>query len=92
MEAITPATQQGYRTAHHCGADQAGHEFRGAGLHAGPYKFIGFGGIDVTKSYKIICFGDIDTPKPYKIIGSGGFCFANTGMCDAPHSVADQNS
>ncbi len=31
---------------------------------AGPYTFIGFGTIAVTKPYKFIWFGDIDAPKP----------------------------
>ncbi len=46
----------------------------------GPYRFIGFGGIDVTKPYKFMCLGGIDAPKSYEFIGSGGFYFANTGI------------
>ncbi len=46
---------------------------------AGPYKFIVFGGIDVTKPYKYVWFGDINARKPYEFLGSGGFYFANTG-------------
>ncbi len=38
---------------------------------AGPYKFIGSGGIGVLKLYKFIWFGDIDAPKAYKFRGSG---------------------
>ncbi len=47
---------------------------------AGPYKFIGFGGVDVTKPYKGIGFGDIDAPEPFEFTGSSGFYFANTGI------------
>jgi hypothetical protein len=47
---------------------------------AGPYEFIGFGGIDVTKPYRFIWFGDIDGPKPYEFRGPRGFYFANTGI------------
>ncbi len=36
-----------------------------------PYKFIGFGAMEVTKPYKFIGFGDIHNPKPYKFIGFG---------------------
>ena len=32
----------------------------------GPYKFIGLGGIDVTKPIKFIWFADMDAPKPYE--------------------------
>ncbi len=39
---------------------------------AEPYKFIGFGSIDITKPYKFIWFGDIDAPKPCEFIGFGG--------------------
>ncbi len=46
---------------------------------AGPYGFIGFGAMDVTKSFKFIWFGDIHGSKPYEFIRSGGFYFANTG-------------
>ncbi len=35
-------------------------------------KFIGVGGIDVTKSYKFIGFGGIDVTYPCKFIGFGG--------------------
>ncbi len=34
-----------------------------------PYKFIGFGAMDVTKPYKFIGFGAMDVTKPYKSIG-----------------------
>ncbi len=44
---------------------------------AGPYEFIGFGAINVTRHYDLIWFGDIGGPKP---LGSGGFSFANTGI------------
>ncbi len=33
-----------------------------------PYKFIGFGAMEVTKPYKFIWFGDIDGTKPYEFI------------------------
>jgi hypothetical protein len=33
-----------------------------------PYKFIGFGAMDVTKPYKFIGFGAMDVTKPYKFI------------------------
>jgi hypothetical protein len=49
---------------------------------AGPYTFIGFGGIDVTRPYQFIWFiwfGDIDTPKPYEFMGSDGFYIASAG-------------
>ena len=36
-----------------------------------PYKFIGFGAINVTKPYEFIRFGDIHGPTPYKLIGFG---------------------
>jgi hypothetical protein len=36
-----------------------------------PYKFIGFGAIDITKPYKFTGFGAIDITKPYKFIGCG---------------------
>jgi hypothetical protein len=36
-----------------------------------PYKFIGFGAIDITKPYKLIRFGARDVTKPYKFIGFG---------------------
>ncbi len=36
-----------------------------------PYKFIGFGAIDVTKPYKLRGFGAIDVTKLYKFIGFG---------------------
>ncbi len=32
-----------------------------------PYRFIGFGAIDVTKLYKFIWFGDIDAPNPMNL-------------------------
>jgi hypothetical protein len=35
------------------------------------YKFIGFGAMDVTKSCKFIGFGAVDVTKPYKFIGFG---------------------
>ncbi len=31
-----------------------------------PYKFIGFGAMDVTKPYKFIGFGAMDVTKPYQ--------------------------
>ena len=34
-----------------------------------PYKFIGFGAMDVTKPYKFIGFGAMAVTKPYKFIG-----------------------
>ncbi len=36
-----------------------------------PYKFIGFGAMDITKPYKFIGFGAMDITKPYKFIGFG---------------------
>jgi hypothetical protein len=36
-----------------------------------PYKFIGFGAMDVTKPYKFIGFGAMDATKPHKFIGFG---------------------
>ncbi len=36
-----------------------------------PYKFIGFGAMDVTKPYKFIGFGAMDVTKTYKFIGFG---------------------
>ncbi len=50
------------------------------GKAAGPYKFIGFGAIDISKPYKFIWLGDIDSPKAYEFMGSGGFYFANTDI------------
>ena len=38
-----------------------------------PYKFIGFGAVDITKPYKFIGFGAIDITKPYKFIGFVAF-------------------
>jgi hypothetical protein len=35
-----------------------------------PYKFIGFGAVDVTKPCEFIWFGDSHGPKPCKFIGS----------------------
>ncbi len=36
--------------------------------HTKPYKFIGFGAMNVTKPYKFIGFGAMDVTKPYKSI------------------------
>jgi hypothetical protein len=36
---------------------------------SGPIKFIGLGGIHVSKPYKFKWLGDIDAPKPYEFIG-----------------------
>ncbi len=36
-----------------------------------PYRFIGFGAMNVTKPYKFIGFGAVEITKPYKIIGFG---------------------
>jgi hypothetical protein len=36
-----------------------------------PYKFIGFGAMEVTKPYKSTGFGAMEVTKPYKIIGFG---------------------
>ncbi len=47
---------------------------------AKPYKFIGFGALDVTKPYKIIGCGALDVTKPYKFIGFGAM--------DAPQNEA----
>ena len=44
--------------------------FKTAGIHGPkPYKFIGFGAMDVTKPYKFIGFGAMDVTKPYNSIG-----------------------
>ncbi len=40
-------------------------------VHSHPYKFMGFGAMDVTKPYKFIGFGAMDVTKPYKFIGFG---------------------
>jgi hypothetical protein len=34
----------------------------------GPYAFIGFGSMDVTKPYEFIGFGAMDVTKPYEFI------------------------
>ncbi len=52
---------------------------------SGPYKFIGFGVIDVTKPYKCIWFGDIDAPKPYEFIGSGGMSAIRVSPASRAH-------
>ena len=39
-----------------------------------PYKFIGFGAMEVTKPYKFIGFGAMEVTKPYKFIGFGEVC------------------
>jgi hypothetical protein len=44
-------------------------------------KFIGSGAINVTKPYIFIWFGVIQGPKPYNFLWSGGFYFADTGVC-----------
>jgi hypothetical protein len=44
-----------------------------------PYKFIGFGAIDVSKTYKCIGFGAIGVSKPSKFIGFGAPCDAGGG-------------
>ncbi len=36
-----------------------------------PYKFVGFGDMDVTKPYKFTGFGHMDVTKPYEFIGFG---------------------
>ncbi len=36
-----------------------------------PYKFIGFGAMEVTKPYKFIGFGAMEVTKPYEFIGFG---------------------
>ena len=49
-----------------------------------PYKFIGFGAMDVTKPwamdvtkpYKFIRFGAMDVTKPYELIGYVISCYA----------------
>ncbi len=51
---------------------------------AGPYKFIGFGAMDVIKPYKSTWFGDIHGPEAYKFMGPGGVCFADTGSAFGP--------
>ncbi len=57
-------------------------------LAAGPYEFMGFGSIDVTKPYEFIWFGVIGAPKPHEFIGSGGFYFANTGRAAGAAGLA----
>ncbi len=52
---------------------------------AGPFKFIGFGGIDVTKLCKFTGFCVIDAPTPYEFIGPA-VCISQTplwpqGLC-----------
>ncbi len=49
-----------------------------------PYKFIGFGAMDVTKPYKFIGFGAIDVTKPYRFIGFG----ATKHIITTPRSTA----
>ncbi len=36
-----------------------------------PYRFIGFGALDVTKPYNFIGFGATGVTKPYEFIGFG---------------------
>jgi hypothetical protein len=36
-----------------------------------PYKFTGFGAMEVTKPYIFIGFGAMEVTKPYKFIGFG---------------------
>ncbi len=36
-----------------------------------PYKFIGFGAMEVTKPHKFIGFGAMEVTKPYQFIGFG---------------------
>ncbi len=36
-----------------------------------PYKFLGFGAMEVTKPYEFIGFGAMYVTKPYKFIGFG---------------------
>jgi hypothetical protein len=44
------------------------HDFQ-VGLDPKPYKFIGFGAMDVTKPYEFISFGAMDGTKPYEFTG-----------------------
>ncbi len=45
-----------------------------------PYKFIGFGAMDVPKPYKFIGFGDIHGPKPKsRELSEVDFVAANKG-------------
>ncbi len=36
-----------------------------------PYKFMGFGAMDITNPYNSIGFGAMDATKPYDFIGFG---------------------
>jgi hypothetical protein len=55
-----------------------------------PYKFIGFGAMDVTTPYKFIRFGAMDVTKPYKFIRFGAMDFTDrmvTGGFKKPHGM-----
>jgi hypothetical protein len=45
-----------------------------------PYKFIGFGAMDVSKPYDFIGFGAMDVTKPYKFIGFGALGGRSAGI------------
>ncbi len=47
-----------------------------------PYKFIGFGAMDVKKPHKFIGFGAMDVTNPYKFVGFGGRIFLVPLVCD----------
>ena len=45
-----------------------------------PYKFIGFGAMEVTKPYEFIGFGAMEVTKPYEFIGFGAMEVTNDGQ------------
>ncbi len=49
-----------------------------------PYKFTGFGAMEVTKPYKFIGFGAMEVTKPYKFIGFGSLWGPPLGSCLPP--------
>ncbi len=52
-----------------------------------PYKFIGFGAMDVTNPREFIGFGAMDVTKPYEFIGFGAPAKGPPILCDLWASI-----
>ncbi len=58
-----------------------------------PYKFTGFGAMEVTKPYEFIGFGAMEVTKPYEFIGVGAmevtkpYKFIGFGAMEVPKPI-----